>query len=257
MKFSVSCVKTIALSVKKSLVRYSPQILTGLGVSGLITSTILAVKATPKALELIKNEKEKNPVEDISKVEIVRTTWKLYIPACAISIVSIACVVGGSSINLRRNAILAAAYATTTDKFAKYKSSIAESIGDKAMKSFDDSRMQEEVNSKPVSETVKPSSDNDILFYDSWSGRYFYSDRNKINRSINELNSLLLKMDVVCLNDFYDAVGLERNKLGYEYGWNNDDKNLIDIKYSPVVAPSGEPCLAIDFFNQPTVGLFW
>ena len=37
----------------------SPEILTGFGIAGMITTTVLAVKATPKALKLIEEaEKE-------------------------------------------------------------------------------------------------------------------------------------------------------------------------------------------------------
>ena len=35
---------------QKAIVKRSPEILTGLGVAGLVTTTVLAVKATPKAL---------------------------------------------------------------------------------------------------------------------------------------------------------------------------------------------------------------
>lgn len=34
---------------KRIVSKHSPEILTGIGVAGMITSTILAVKATPKA----------------------------------------------------------------------------------------------------------------------------------------------------------------------------------------------------------------
>ena len=44
---------TFSKSLRTSLVKHSPEILTGIGIAGMITSTILAVKATPKALTLI------------------------------------------------------------------------------------------------------------------------------------------------------------------------------------------------------------
>ena len=37
-------------SVKMVVSKHSPEILTGIGIAGMITTTILAVKATPKAL---------------------------------------------------------------------------------------------------------------------------------------------------------------------------------------------------------------
>ena len=45
-------------SVKMVVSKHSPEILTGIGIAGMITTTILAVKATPKALSLVKQAEE-------------------------------------------------------------------------------------------------------------------------------------------------------------------------------------------------------
>ena len=47
--------KNISLFARK----HSPEILTGLGVIGMIATTVTAVRATPKALELIEENKNK------------------------------------------------------------------------------------------------------------------------------------------------------------------------------------------------------
>ena len=47
-------------TVLKAVEKRSPEILTGIGVAGMITTTVLAVKSTPKALTMIEYaEKEK------------------------------------------------------------------------------------------------------------------------------------------------------------------------------------------------------
>ena len=38
---------------KKAIIKHSPEILTGVGIAGMITTTVLAVRATPKAMQLI------------------------------------------------------------------------------------------------------------------------------------------------------------------------------------------------------------
>ena len=91
------------------LSKKSPEILTGLGIAGMITTTVLAVKATPKALDLIAEAEDKKG-EYLTKKEIIVTTWKNYIPAGVTSAVSIACLIGASSVNARRNAALYSAY---------------------------------------------------------------------------------------------------------------------------------------------------
>ena len=54
----------------------SPEILVGIGLAGMLTSTVLAVKATPKALDILAQEEE-----ELTTVEKVKKTWKCYIPA--------------------------------------------------------------------------------------------------------------------------------------------------------------------------------
>lgn len=45
--------------LKIRTVKRSPEILTGIGIAGMITTTVMAVKATPKALVLIEREKNR------------------------------------------------------------------------------------------------------------------------------------------------------------------------------------------------------
>ena len=49
MKTNVS---KIMKDIKITMSKRSPEILTGLGIAGMITTTVLAVKATPKAIKL-------------------------------------------------------------------------------------------------------------------------------------------------------------------------------------------------------------
>ena len=49
-------VHNVITTSKKFISKHSPEILTGLGLASMVTSTILAVKATPKAVELIQKE---------------------------------------------------------------------------------------------------------------------------------------------------------------------------------------------------------
>ena len=100
----------------------SPMILIGLSVAGLVTTTVMAVRATPKALELIKEERLTRADNDenfiyggtpLPKMDAIKVTWKCYMPAVGMGIVTIACIIGANSINLRRKAALASVYSLT------------------------------------------------------------------------------------------------------------------------------------------------
>ena len=45
-------------STRTVLVKHSPEILTGMGIAGMVMTTVLAIKATPKALKLIEDKKK-------------------------------------------------------------------------------------------------------------------------------------------------------------------------------------------------------
>ena len=82
-------------NIQTTMIRRSPEILTGIGIAGLVTTTIFAVKATPKALDLIaKAEEEKQ--EELTKLEAVKVAWKPYIPAAISGATSIACLIGAT-----------------------------------------------------------------------------------------------------------------------------------------------------------------
>ncbi len=102
MKFKVPVgIKKILVKAEKN----SPAILTGLGIAGGITTTVLAVKATPKALKLIEEaEKEKNkarkadePNIKLTTPEVIKAVWKPFLPVVAMGGASIACVIGTNS----------------------------------------------------------------------------------------------------------------------------------------------------------------
>lgn len=80
-------------TVKRGFGKRSPEILLGIGIASGITATVLAVKATPKALELLtekryekygdtlKEDDSYDDMPELKPVEVVKTTWKCYIPA--------------------------------------------------------------------------------------------------------------------------------------------------------------------------------
>ena len=239
-------VKNMSLFARK----HSPEILTGLGVVGMIATTVTAVKSTPKALELIEENKDDDGY--ISKKDVVKIVWKQYVPSVLIGTISIACIVGSNKISLHRSALLAAACSISEEKLKEYKNKVVDVFGEKKEKEeVYESIIQDKIDESPTP-NCEPKKSDDILFYDVWSGRYFYSDRNRVDRAVNELNSIFLQADQVCLNDFYDSINLDRNQFGYICGWNRQTTKLIEIRYSSHIAKDGNPCLAVDFFQDPT-----
>lgn len=241
--------------IKAAASDHAPEILTGLGVAGMITTVVLAVKATPKALDLIEDaEEEKGEV--LTRVETVKVAWKPYIPAAVTGVVSTACLIGASSVSVRRNAALTAAYQLSTTALAEYKEKVVETIGEKKEKAIHDKMAQDKVDNNPPSKNeIIFTGGGDTLCLDALSGRYFKSDKNKIEKAVNSLNFRMtggMEMSI-SLNEFYDAIGLSRLPMGEELGWRTD-KGLIDLHYGAVLTADNEPCMVIEHLMPPEYG---
>ena len=238
-------------SAQAVLSKHSPEILTGIGVAGLLTTTVLAVRATPKALTLIEEEKKKKHVDKLTPVETVKATWKPYIPAAVTGVMATACIIGASSVNAKRNAALATAYTLSETALKEYREKVVETIGEKKEQVIRDNVAKERIEKNPVSNNeVIITEKGNTLCYDSISGRYFRSDIDKIRRAASDLDYRLRSEMYVSLNDFYYELGLQTIKMGEELGW-NVDQGPITISYSSQLADDGTPCLVMDYDVAP------
>ena len=239
------------MNIRGFISKNAPQILTGLGISGMIGSTILAVKVTPKALDLIAAKKEELKTDELTFVETIKTAWKPYIPAGVLCISSACCLIGATSINTKRQAALATAYSLSEKAFSTYKDKVIETIGEKKEKKIRDEIAQDKVskdNGEKRQIIVTPS--GQTLCMDSISGRYFRSDLDTIRKAVNELNREMLTSNYISLNKFYSSIGLDGIKDGDYIGW-NVDKGLLELDFDACITDTDEPCIVIDYNIMP------
>lgn len=250
--------KGLIKTTEDFITKRSPEILTGIGIAGMVTTTILAVKATPKALDLIaraEDEKFDNGHgECLAKPEIIKACWKCYIPAAITCAASMACLVGASSVNLKRNTALATAYKLSETALSEYKDAVIETIGEKKEQMVKDKMSEKKLKEEPVtkSEIILTEKGN-TLCYDYHSGRYFKSDIDTIKKAVNEINSSMIRDDYASLNEFYDEIGLPHTEVGGSLGWNIND-GLLEVYFSSKIADDGTPCIVMSYENQPKHG---
>lgn len=243
---------TISTNVRQFVSKRSPEILMGIGISGMITTTVLAVKATPKALELIEEKKKEEWVDKLTPLEVVKVAWKPYIPALVTCVVSTSCLIGASSVHAKRNAALATAYKLSETALTEYREKVIETIGEKKERTVRDRVAEERVKKNPVSKNeVIVTGNGKTLCFDPISGRYFMCSIEVIKRAENELNKQMLHdiSGYVSLNEFYDELGLDHTSVGDDLGWNTDQ--LIDISFSSQLNDNGEPSVVLDYLVAP------
>lgn len=255
---NTSTVTKLIKDVQTAVAKHSPEILTGLGIAGMITTTVLAVKATPKALRLIDSKKAEFEMESEDKLpvgETVKATWKCYIPAAVTGVTSVACLIGASSVNARRNAALATAYNLSATAISEYKEKVVETIGEKKEKVVRDKVAEERIKKEPVNNsTIIVSGNGNTRCFDTITKRRFTSDIEQIKRIVNELNRRMVNgEDYISLNEFYYDLGLDGCDVGDDLGW-NVARGLIELDFSAQLDTDGIPCIVIDYTVAPKRG---
>ncbi|MCM1525230.1 MAG: DUF6353 family protein [Ruminococcus sp.] len=233
------------MSVKK----HSPEILVGIGVTGMVVSAVMVGKETPKALRLIEEKKCETGTDTLSAAESVKTVWKCYIPALLTGAASITCIICASSINLRKNAALAVAYTLSETAFRDYREQTVKTLGEKKEEEIADMAAAKSIERKPVKNSeVYITDKGNVLCFDSVSGRYFTSDIEHIRRAFNTVNHKMVTdpCGYVTLNDLYDEIGLRNTAVGDTFGW-WVDKGTAEVRFSSDIADDGRPCLVLNY----------
>lgn len=237
--------------VKKVMVKHSPEILMGIGIAGMVTTTVLAVRATPKALSMLEQKKEETGSEKLTPVETVKTTWKCYVPSVITGIFSVTCLIGSNTVSARRTAALATVYKISETALNEYREAVVETIGEKKEKDIRDKVAEKKVQNNPVdSSDIVVTSKGNTLCFDTISGQYFRSDIDKIKKVENELNRRMFNEMYISLNELYRKLGLRTTSIGNDLGWNIDD-GYLEFYFSSQLAEDGTPCLVLDYKIAP------
>ena len=249
-----------AKNIQNGISKHSPEILMGVGITSMLTATVLAVTATPKALEKI-DEATKEKGEELTKVEVIKAAWKPYIPAAATCAVGVGCLIGSNSVNTKRNAALATAYQISSTALADYKEKVVETFGEKKEKTVRDKVAQKKVDEHPPKATnVYNTGNGGTLIYDMQFDKYFRCNINSLDAAKNTLNERMVSghSEWISLNEFYNELGVNPLRgIGDDLGWNIGRDGLIKIDHSTaMVTEEGEPCIVLLYDVAPTYDYF-
>lgn len=238
------------------LSKHSPEILTGIGIAGMVGSTVLAVKATPKALQLIENEKAELKTNYLTPKETIKATWKCYIPAVVSGVSGAACLIGANTVHARRTAALATAYTLSESYLKEYKEKVIETIGEKKEKTVREKIAKDHIEKRQITPSEVIITDKgDTLFLDPISDRLFRSDIESVKRAVNKVNYTMTHdpfEGAATLSDFYDELGLGRTLVSDKLGWNySNGAGLLEVDLHPA-EKDGKPCFMLDYNYVPT-----
>lgn len=281
-------VKNAISSVGKVVEQKSPAILTGIGIGSFVGCAVLAVKATPKAIQLMNmraqekyccevlepatppNEYETYEewldIEDLTivpprvyfnvltPVEVVKSTWKAYIPAVGLGVVGIVCLIGAARVSSARNAAFAGAASIAEKALYEYQQKVIDILGEDQANEIRDELAKDRVvkiDAADISgnnETVC-SRPGGSWIYDPITDRKWKSDLETVRAAMNDFNHDLIGGVYGTLNDWYYCLGVKGVSIGDDLGWCSD--KLLDIRFAAMVLDNGEPAIVLDYETLP------
>lgn len=233
------------------------EIILGIGIVTGLIGGVFAWKNAPKAKEIIEDKKKEaeRTNKEYSKIDVVKDTWKCWVPPVGMAGLAIGCTIASNRIKNGEKAALATAYGMATTAFTEYQKKVVETIGEKKEGKIRDAIAEDHVRTMTPTTQVIYTGDGEYLCYDEISKTYFRSNQQKVMAAINELNH-----DMGFGNEPYKSVndylaGLHIPDLGVsgdKLGWSNSD--LIDIRCTYASSESGEPCMVITPTPMPKIG---
>lgn len=242
--------------------RNASTILTVTGGAGVVATTVMAVKATPKALQLIE-EAKKEKGEELTTMEKVRVAGIKYVPTVITGAATIACIFGANALNKNQQAALMSAYALVDNSYKEYKGKVKELYGEETHQEIVNAIMIEKAEDVYVhSECLCMNCDlsteeNDgqpKTFYDEHSNRYFEATIEQVITAEYHFNRNYTMRGYGVLNELYEFLGLQTTDYGSVLGWaiNDDEIYWVDFNHRKVVLPDGMEVYIIETPFEPT-----
>lgn len=203
------------MSFKRMLSKQSPALLTGIAVVGLVYSVVSAVKATPKALDLIQDE-ERAKERPLTVVETIKTAGPVYIPTIAAVTATIICMSGVNVLNRRHQAMLTSGYAVVTHNFQEYRNKVVELLGEEVDEDIANAVME---RNGQYHAYHLDTPDKKVRFYEPYSKTYITRYEREIMDAEYHLNRNYVLRGYTCLNEFLDFLDIPNTDLGEKLGW--------------------------------------
>ena len=262
--------KTLRKSFKKAQLtvrKHSPEILMVAGVIGTVAGAVMACKETLELEDVLDECKQEKMEleeqyamceeysEDALKKDQVKLTIKqavkivkLYAPSVIMEATSIGVIFASNDIMRKRNASMAAAYATLNSMYKRYRQNVIDSYGEEVDKDMrfgvkhekvteideDGNKVKIDARIVDLDNTALAISDYSRFFqmgckgFDASSGRYNLLYLKGIQAMFN---NKLIADGYVMLNDVYRELGFDTIPEGWSIGWVYDEANPIGDNY--------------------------
>lgn len=259
-------VKELAKQIGKGIAENRSNIVTTLVAFGVVSTVASAIKETPKVNLLIDNAVAEKG-EELTKKEKAVIYAKGYWKTIALGTTTIGLLVGNRVLDAKSTTGLVGAYVAAQSKIESIQKAVKETVDEKTKKEIEDKTTKNQIDKNPPPEEPKmlPAQNNIMqtgltLFWDDFSGHWFWSTREKIEAAVNHCNIILCHEDYVSLDTFYDELGIDTSTVSGMFGWSTslggwqDISISLESEWGEYNDPSrGKQYGVLKFVNEPKV----
>lgn len=225
---------------------------TGAVALGIVTTFLLAAKAGSEAKDDCEEMKEELEVDELTFGEKFKASWKRFIPAVFMMLLTISCLVYTTNRMMKRYAALSAAYTMTENYLREYTESTKAITGPKKEQAIRDEANIKQAQKTPVNDRgIIETGHGDDLFFDAViTTRYFRSSLEQVKNVEKELAGIYNAEDELKLDEYTYRLGLgTRSSIGNYIGWRKtgkyDETSKFGLYYTSGIADTGEPYIII------------
>lgn len=258
-------------TISVQLSRHAPSILTGVGIGGFITATVMAAKATPKytddrrlkRIRITENAEDPLvPLENLPFKEEAILVGKHYWPTAVVVGTSAACIIFANHMNLQRQAALAAACSVSETMLKNYKAKAIEVLGPKEEKKQISDAIDQDYVSAHKEEILSDRNLYPIdmqIILDKYSGTKFYMTVEDVRQIINEFNTRLIAEDCLSYSDLWNMLADQAanskhiyepdstRAVGFKFEGN---KSLVHADFTPIEIDN-QHVIVVSFRPEP------
>lgn len=195
-------------------------------------------------------EREIQERKPTSKKEELQMTWKYYIPPTAAGLMTGACIIGGAEYAARDTTAALALYEGGCKLADKAEEAVKEVVGEKKANDIQDQIAVNQMQNDPLDgRPVISTGHGTDLWYDSFSGRYFYADIDFIRQVEYDCLDYIYNCMYMSVSDVFERLNLPRSDAGDILGFNSDHRPKFRLSHG--FADNGRPCGILSFEEVP------
>jgi hypothetical protein len=260
---------------KNFIMAHRPELLLGAAVTSSIGGAILAAKGGYQArhiIELERVDRVLNGAEewfptylDFSEAmdnapqipikEKIQLTWLCYLPAAVTVTTSVGSITGLHLVHVKeKRALATAALAAIEEVKAESKQFLKDNTVGNMTEEEKEKVLEDRLENggKVINEYTDGEIEEMYLVRDGKTGRDVWSNKNRMEEAVLDVNNFIARHGECDLNSFYSNAGFGATPEGDDWGWKGAD--WVELVWDTTVRDDGRPVRRFAFRTQPKEG---